>query len=142
MCMSRVRVRRSLRVVPLLLLLGAAGCSRYSPVHGKVTLEDGTPVTNGMVVFESKDADKALSARGDIQPDGSYQLSTSKPGDGVPPGWYRVLIAPPPQNPDLPPVHVDYASRYTAFDTSGLEFEVKSGSNDYPIQLRKAGPGR
>ncbi len=129
--------RRGLWAAPVLLLLAVGGCGRYAPVRGKVTLEDGTPVTSGTVIFESKEADKPLTARGDIQTDGSYQLSTDRPGDGVPPGWYRVLVAPPPQNPDGPPVKEVFDRRYGAFATSGLEFEVKSGSNDYPIRLSK-----
>jgi hypothetical protein len=137
-----IGVRRILGVVPLLLLLGIVGCGRYAAVHGIVTLDDGTPVASGMVVFESKDADPPISTRGEIQADGSYQLSTNRPGDGVPPGWYCVLVAPPPQNPDKPPIKEVFHNRYSAFATSGLEFEVKSGSNDYPIRLSKATTGR
>jgi hypothetical protein len=138
---SMIGVRRIRWVAPLLLLVGIVGCGRYCPVRGTVTLEDGTAVSSGMVVFESKDAAKAITARGDIQPDGNYQLSTARPGDGVPPGVYRVLVAPPPQNPDQPPIKEVFDSRYSAFATSGLEFEVKSGSNEYPIRLRKPGTG-
>jgi len=123
-------------------LMALVGCGRYAAVGGKVTLDDGTPVSSGTVVFESTDEAKAISARGEIQTDGSYQLSTDRPGDGVLPGKYRVLVAPPPPNPDLPPVKVVFDSRYSEFATSGLEFEVKSGSNDYPIKLTKAANGR
>lgn len=137
-----IGVRRILRVVPLLLLLGIVGCGRYAAVHGTVTLDDGTAVPSGMVVFESTEADPPITTRGDIHPDGSYQLSTNRPGDGVPPGRYRVLVAPPPQNPDKPPIKEVFDRRYSAFATSGLEFEVKSGSNDYPIRLSKATTGR
>jgi hypothetical protein len=140
MCL-RIAGRGWLHAAPLLIVLGMLGCGRYAPVHGTVTLDDGTPVTNGMVVFESKDAAKPVSARGDIQSDGSYQLSTDQPGDGVPPGWYRVLVAPPPQHPDGPPIKYIFDKKYSAFATSGLEFEVKSGSNEYPIRLSKAGAG-
>jgi hypothetical protein len=119
-----------------LLLLGVLGCgpSMY-PVRGKVILNDGTPVTTGMVIFESK-GEKPIVARGDIKPDGSYELSTNKPGDGVPPGKYRVHVT--------PPVHVNveesapkpvFDERYTKFETSGLEFEVPSGSGEYLIKL-------
>jgi hypothetical protein len=119
-----------------LLLTGAAGCgSGPYPVRGTVTLEDGTKVTSGTVIFETRDAEKPVAARGEIKPDGSYELGTHKPGDGAPAGVYRVLIAPPPTHPDRPPEKPPYDNRYTSFATSQLEFEVKAGANEYPIRL-------
>jgi hypothetical protein len=115
------------------------------PVRGKVTLEDGTVLTQGMVVFESTESEKPITARGDIQADGSYELSTHKPGDGVPPGKYRVLIAPridleeidaPNRKPPL------FDKSYTNFSTSGLEFEVKPGANEFVIQVARPGKAR
>jgi hypothetical protein len=120
----------------LLLPVAAAGCGGLHPVRGKVAFEDGAPVTGGMVVFESKDRRPAVTARGEIQPDGTYQLSMRGHGDGAPPGVYRVLIAPPP--PDDPRqrfVKPPFDERYTNFATSGLEFEVKAGVNEFPIQV-------
>src|SRR6266852_2637307 len=88
------KVRRFLPVATCVVLLGSAGCgSRQYPVRGKVTLEDGTPVTAGVVVFESYvlEGKMPVMARGSIQTDRSYQLITSK-GDGAPPGKYRVIV--------------------------------------------------
>src|SRR5687767_8844839 len=83
------------RTLFALLVLALTGCgSRLHPVRGTVTTEDGKPVTKGMVVFEGKADGKVVSARGEIRPDGSYELSTEVPGDGVPPGHYRVLLNP------------------------------------------------
>ena len=128
--------------VALALLLGAAGCGpKMYPVRGKVTLGDGKPLSEGMVVFERKgEAKEAVTARGEIQADGSYELSTHKPGDGVPPGSYRVLVAPKtdPNAVDRAPKPPPFDLRYANFDTSGLEFEVKSGGpNDFPITVQK-----
>src|SRR5438067_1061279 len=76
---------RRIAAVALLCLLGAAGCgSGLYPVRGKVTYPDGKPVTEGMVVFESKSEEARVTARGEIQSDGSFALSTHKPGDGAP----------------------------------------------------------
>jgi hypothetical protein len=134
-------MRRTLggrRVWPWLALLLAAGCGpRLCRVHGKVTLEDGTPVTKGLVVFEAVGG-QPVSARGEIQADGSYQLSTHRPGDGVPPGRYRVLINPM----DLSAVpdeqkQLVFDIKYLKLETSGLEYEVKPGSNEYAITLSK-----
>jgi hypothetical protein len=136
--------RRSLWLVAgALLLLGVTGCARYYPVHGTVTYPDGTPVTEGLVVFERQDAGKAVTARGDIQPDGSYRLSTAKPGDGVPPGKYRVLVAPKTDlndvdRPHAPPIDPSFAD----FKSSGLEFEVTADATEFPIRVTKPGKRR
>jgi hypothetical protein len=137
----------SRRLLPIgLLLMLAAGCgSGPQPVRGKVTLDDGSPVTKGMVVFESLGGDPKITARGDIQPDGSFQLGTYKPGDGVPPGKYRVLVAPREDMEDIDSPNRKPAAfdpRYSDFKTSGLECEVKSGTNEYPIQVSRPKKGR
>jgi hypothetical protein len=137
----RSQIHAAPRVVAaFVLLVGVAGCGGYYPVHGKVTYPDGSPVTKGIVVFESNGAANAISARGEIQADGTYQLGTDKPGDGVPAGKYRVLVTPRLENPDAPEVTFD--RRFADFNTSGLEFEVGSGDNDFSIQVTRPGKGR
>jgi hypothetical protein len=123
-----------------LLIVLAAGCGGNYPVRGKVTYRDGTPVTKGIVVFEQIDAKPAVTARGDIQADGTYLLGTMKPGDGAPAGKYRVLVTPRLENPDEPEATFDL--RFANFGTSGLEFEVKSANNDYPITVTRPVKGR
>ena len=111
------------------------GSGKY-PVRGKVTLEGGTPLTRGMVVFESLDGTQG--ARGMIQPDGRYELSSASAGDGVRPGRYRVLVSAldltdvPDEQKTLP-----FDVKYTRFQTSGLEVEVKARKNDVPIALSR-----
>jgi hypothetical protein len=137
----RWKTSRAWRVWAALLLLGlGAGCgSGLQPVRGKVTYPDGTPVTEGTVVFESTEAEKAVTARGQIQPDGSYELGTHRPGDGAPPGKYRVLVAPKndPNAVDKPQRPPAFDPRFAAFNTSELVFEVKSGANEFPIQVTR-----
>lgn len=136
--------RRLLLAIAMLWLLGLAGCGkRLYPVHGTVTLEDGTPVSRGMVVMERTEGGEAITARGEIQADGRFQLSTHKPGDGVPPGRYKVLINPldlsdvPDEKKDLP-----FDIKYLKFETSELEYEVKAESNDFPIRVIRPRKGR
>jgi hypothetical protein len=132
------------RVVPL-LLLGVIGCGpRLYPVRGKVTYPDGKPLTEGLVVFESKGEERPVTSRGEIHPDGSYELSTSRPGDGALAGKYRVLVAPKtdPNAVDLPSRPPPFDPRYANFDTSGLEYQVGSGPNDFPIQVSPAKTAR
>jgi hypothetical protein len=124
------------------LLLAVVGCGpRLHPVRGKVTYADGKPVTEGMVVFESKGEENPVTARGEIQPDGSYELGTYKPGDGARAGTYRVLVAPKsdPNAVDRPSKRLPFDARYMNFKTSGLECEVTGGTTEYPIQVGAAG---
>lgn len=139
----RVTFSRCGRAAVVLLLCGAAGCGpALYPVHGKVTLEDGTPVSGGMVVFEKQEGGKTVMARGEIGADGSYQLSTYRPGDGAPPGHYRVLVSPKfdPTAIDNPQAanSLPFDARYSEFGTSGLEYEVKPGTNEFPIPVKRA----
>src|SRR5581483_1973868 len=127
-------------VLALIVLLGCAGCGGEAlhPLRGTVTLDDGTPVTQGVVVFERSAGGKPVTARGESRPDGSYQVGTRTPGDGVPPGKYRVLVKPldlddvPDEDKTLP-----FDLKYLKYDTSGLEYEVKAGPNEFPIQLTR-----
>jgi hypothetical protein len=112
------------------------------PVRGTVTLEDGTPLAKGLVIFERFDGGPALTARGDIGPDGRYELSTEKTGDGVPPGKYRVSINPldTSDTPDEQKV-LPFDVKYLNLKTSGLEYEVKAGVNEFPIRLAPPAKG-
>src|SRR5438445_12623563 len=91
----------TLRLLALSAALLPGGCApALQPVNGKVTYDDGTPVTKGIVVFESMDAKNPRTARGELRADGSYELGTQKPGDGAATGTYRVLVTPRLENPD------------------------------------------
>ncbi len=123
------------------------GCSTgLLPVKGKVSYEDGRPVTAGSVVVESvaEGNAKRNSANGNIQPDGSFQLTTLKSGDGVPEGRYRVAVLSPPLSDDQvgrgekPLVE----AKYSQLDTSGLEIEVKPGSTEFSLTVTQPGAGK
>ena len=83
-------MRRYLSLVFIGAVLGmsASGCSKNFSLTGKVTYEDGTPITAGMLNFES---DSSLS-RAKIQPDGTYVVGTLKEADGIPKGSYKIYI--------------------------------------------------
>ena len=66
-------------VAAALAALALTGCGdRLYPVHGTVTLDDGTPVTRGMIVCERIDGGPALSAQGEIKPDGTITLTLNQ----------------------------------------------------------------
>lgn len=123
-----------------LLALPLAGCgAKFHTVRGTVTLDDGKPLDKGLVVFERVDGGSPLTARGNVGPDGHFELSTEKPGDGVPSGRYRVLLNPldtsdvPDEKKKLP-----FDIKYMKFDTSGLEFEVPNATGEYAIKLDRS----
>jgi hypothetical protein len=134
--------RRAVAVAVLAVGLSGCGSGKY-PVHGTVALDDGTPVTRGLIVFERVDGGPPATARGNIGPDGQYALSTDKPGDGVPLGRYKVLVNPMDLS-DVPDEqkNIPFAFKYLKFETSGLEFEVKAGANEFPIKLERSRRGR
>ena len=108
------------------------------PVRGTVKLADGKPAAGSQVVFEGGPEGKKVSARGDVRDDGSFELSTFRPGDGVPPGKYQVQVNPPPMVNAEAAYVSPFNAKYGNFQTSGLEFEVKAGQrNEFPIQVTK-----
>lgn len=139
--------RRNLVAFSLLSCLAAAGCGRdMAQVHGTVTY-DGQPVTRGAVVFSpipAKDqTTPGKSSTGDIQPDGSFQLSTHRLHDGAYVGQHRVrfirsLDDDKKKGDPTTPAAASYAN-LTLPD--GFKAEVKSGGeNEINIELIKRAP--
>jgi hypothetical protein len=114
------------------------GCSgpKLFPVNGNVTLEDGSPVVNATVVFTNSTT--KTSASGTTSGDGSFQLTSLSPGDGAPPGSYRVTVHQPmPEDSSQSQGARLFPATYERPDTSGLSFEVKESTNNFPISLKQ-----
>lgn len=108
-------------------------------MHGVVRL-DGKLLTHGNVMFESvatPQRERQYAARGVIQPDGKYQLTTFGRHDGALVGRHRVAVV----VPDLDagdvagPQRLLIPNRYTSVATSGLEFEIGEGDNPIDLDL-------
>jgi hypothetical protein len=89
-----MRVR--LTILSIIFVLGSAaasGCGSRGPVPatGVLTWEDGTPVAKAAIVFVPKDK-AGKRAAGPTKDDGSFELTTSRAGDGAVPGEYTVLV--------------------------------------------------
>ena len=117
-----------------------AGCgsenSAPAPVQGRVFYK-GAPDATGTIVF-APDPDKGGQgplARGEIQTDGSYTL-TSDGRPGAAPGWHRVTIVAVQTSPHRPTgtaftdVRWLLPRKYAAPDLSGLEEYVKAGEEN------------
>ncbi|MBY0457505.1 MAG: carboxypeptidase-like regulatory domain-containing protein, partial [Gemmataceae bacterium] len=73
-----------------LAALTATGCGTTLQPAGGQVLVDGVPVKEGTVMFYPTAKGRPATAR--IGEDGSFVLSYEKPGDGLPPGEYKVVI--------------------------------------------------
>jgi hypothetical protein len=70
---------------------GAAGLDGTVPIRGRVSYQ-GKPLTDAEVQYLPKDVQRGRLARGKVQADGSFVMTTLRPGDGVLPGEYRVVV--------------------------------------------------
>jgi len=123
----------------LLMCLIATGCSGNKKLSGKVTFEDGSPAPNGTVIF-LKDS---FTSKGEIQPDGSYKMSSERENDGIPPGEYKVYVTgilEPPQvipgaMPSMPASLCD--PKYENPETSGLTCKIPAPGNRFDIKIER-----
>ena len=131
--------RYGLCFIALLMLLCAVGCGDKVKLGGKVTFsDDGSPLTAGTVIFSTN----TFEARGDIQADGTYKMSSDKAGDGLPPGKYKVYVCDafkyervgPANNPTDVSVALIH-SMYSSPDTSGLEVDVSSSVKTFDFKV-------
>lgn len=131
------------RCCAIAMLVALSGCgSGIYPVKGEVRWKDGAPakeLVGSNVVFELPE--KKTSARGVIQSDGSFRLSTQKPDDGAPPGDYKVFIVEDRKNANaegtlLMPALLD--PRNSELATSTLKATVTTGPNDITLTVERA----
>lgn len=90
-----VVLRHLFTLIPCLTM----GCSDedlppYAPVEGKITLADGTPVADAMVIFtpDGEQGTKGPIAVGTVDSSGSYQLKTASRVDGAVVGHHKVTV--------------------------------------------------
>jgi hypothetical protein len=110
------------------------GCDRghtgATIVRGQI-LYRGEPVAGGLVVL-APNPERGSSGpltTAILNDDGSFTM-TGADGKPVPPGWYRIAIAPRAGTVDFPTVERPYPgvpARYRNPALSGLEREVKAG---------------
>ena len=134
----------TVHVLAVLTMLATTGCGRRNdhpptyPVNGTVTL-DGEPVSFGGVRFISE---IGWLAKSRIQSDGSYTLGTFEDDDGAMAGSYRVSLQVREISVEETSMHHAMLGRslipekYQDAKTSGLEFEVVAGENQFDLELK------
>ncbi|MBA2112967.1 hypothetical protein [Bremerella alba] len=118
-------------------LVGCEASVATHPVSGKVVLADGSPVGGGIIKFRTKsDEGETVKAHGQIQPDGSFQLTTFQDGDGALEGEHEAILFSPATGDGHNAVAApNFPTKYRKYETSGLKFQVGPGENDFVIQL-------
>ena len=77
----------------MLALVLVCACTKSPPLYkvkGKASYR-GKALTTGTVAFHHTDA-RSPMVTGDIHADGTFELTTKRPGDGAVPGEYRVTV--------------------------------------------------
>lgn len=124
-----------------LLLTMLAGCSSSPvpvyPVTGQVMLADGTPVQTGTIEFTS--ADGVYTARGSIERDGRFSLTTFRENDGAVAGEHRAVVVQVVSTEDLP-LHDHHHGptvdpKFGHYRRSGLSFTVQPQPNEFQVTV-------
>jgi hypothetical protein len=143
----RVVTRLTTGFLVLAVLSGCSGGSgpKIAPASGRVTYK-GKPLPNADVAFAPVDGSRAAQGRTDAN--GRFTLGTLATNDGAIVGKHQASVM--AYGPDRPPkpgegtgmpgetVHGDpvIPQKYFAKESSGLEYEVKSGRNFFEIELK------
>lgn len=132
---------RSLACLLSALILLSLGCSRNPPtypVKGKVVFPSGANVRMGTI--ETKSRSLGLNARGTIQTDGTFELTTFSPGDGAVAGTHDCVVIQMVMHAEEFSGKVSSFGmidpKHNSYSTSGLSFEVKpEGPNEVTLEV-------
>jgi hypothetical protein len=110
------------------------------PAKGRVQFADGSPLggETRVIRFEPDDGSKALVRRlaeAPIKEDGTFEMSSVKPLDGVYKGQYVVtfiVLESQRSGKSLIP------KKYSNFAESPIEIDVTGAKDDYLFELEKA----
>ena len=113
------------------------------PVEGTVKFSDGTPLKGGWIEVRLKAGSDRVLARGAIDVDGTFLLSTFQAGDGAVLGKHQVIVSPAlpaGEQGDRPIPTTVIHVKHTRFDTSAFEFDVtqEASPNRWDIVVERA----
>ena len=120
------------------ILLLTIGCSDDKVgLSGKVTFsDDNSPLTVGTVYFTTD----TYEARGTIEEDGTYRVSSVSDKDGIPPGEYKVYILGAEKNTGQMAGMYEQMEqlideKYASKGTSGLSVKIDKSTKTYDFQV-------
>ena len=127
-----------------LVMCGCSDGPKTYPIQVKVLDGTGNPIPHAVVTLKSEDSN--LIARGEAGDDGVAEVRTATEGQaaidsksplGAVAGVHKVAVASPPNrgDPDEPSKLPVVFPKYSAFDTSGLQITVETGSNP-PFEVK------
>jgi hypothetical protein len=128
----------SLAVVCMAVLSGCDRGPAVAQVSGKVLYKDGSVPKGGVRVvrFEPITAEEVRKgASGTIGPDGSFEMYTRKPGDGVFLGEYAVTFA-VWKGPRDPTSLID--EKYTMSTTTPYKVKIDGDKTDLEFEIEPA----
>ena len=123
----------------LLGLVFMVGCSDNVRLSGKVTFDDGEPVTFGTVFFLTP---STISQAG-IRSDGTYTVGSDSLTDGMPKGEYQVYLVVEELTSRVVGGQSEntytslIAPKYTAPETSELTFTADGKTRRFNIQVER-----
>lgn len=124
----------------LMLLFAAAGCSNGRvptyPTSGQVLFADGSPVRMGTIELRSRE--HGIHARGDIDAEGRFVLTTYEAGDGAVAGMHDCVVVQMVIVEEIANFHPSTDGivhpRFGSYSSSGLMAEVaETGRNDLRV---------
>jgi hypothetical protein len=109
------------------------GCGGKSHVSGKVSFSDGSPLTQGIVIFENG----GIQMSGKINGTGYYKMGENGDTNGIKPGEYKVrIISESGGGSDGEPFVRYIADKYDNVNTSGFVCKV-NGKTEFNITVEK-----
>jgi len=122
-----------------LALITIGGCGNSPRVQGTITYENGELLKEGLVVFESSTG----TFFGDVRSNGTYSMGSTRNGQGIPPGEYKVYFQSAQEeigrDEDNRPLYKDLLdSKFYSPNSSGLNCTVK-GNTRFDIPVTRPG---
>ena len=125
MCRGALRGAIVLVASGVLWLIGCSGQPAPTfPAVGRVVYADGSPLSEGWV--QSRPG-SGYGARGQVQRDGTFQLSTFSRADGAVEGEHQIIVLPPHSIADHDEARAaesTIAPRFQSFESSSLKIDV------------------
>ena len=135
--------RLAIWVTLIAVFVGCSSKEPTYPVKGKVVYkDDGSPAGQGVAVMFESTKKPFTRAIGEIQPDGSFVLTTDRPDNGAMQGEHRVSISPYATDGSGSNLTAQMSQKidpkYFEFRTSGLTADIKpNDSNDIVVKVER-----